>query len=68
MVIKKGILGQNIEVDWFVEIDTNKYELDNKLKISVDSNCYYRCEVELNSNDNIKRLALSNPIWFKIIS
>lgn len=68
MVIKKGILGDNSETDCFTIINPEKYELNNKYEVYVDSNCYYRCEVELESGCPIKRFALTNPIWFESIS
>ena len=68
IVLKKGILGHNCEIDCFTIINPDKYELDNKYKVYVDSNCYYRCEVELESGGPVKRFALTNPIWFESIS
>jgi hypothetical protein len=68
LVIKKGILGQNSETDCFAIINPEKYELDNKYEVYADSNCYYRCEVELELGGPLKRFALTNPIWFEIIS
>ena len=65
MVIKKGILGDNSETDCFTIINPEKYELDNKYEVYADSNCYYRCEVELDSDSPVKKFALTNPIWFE---
>ena len=46
---------------------TSLYEhLENKFEVSIDSSCYYRCEVELKSDGKMKRFALTNPIWFEI--
>ena len=67
MVIKKGILGHNSEIDCFATINPEKYELDKTFEVYADSNCYYRCEVELESNGPVKRFALTNPIWFEVI-
>ena len=68
MVLKKGIIGSKKEEDYFTIINPKKYELENKLNIKSDMNCYYRCEVELESNSYKKRFALTNPIWFKQIN
>ena len=68
MVVKKGIIGSKKEEDCFTIINTNKYKLENKLNIKSDVNCYYRCEVELESSSCIKRFALTNPIWFEQIN
>ena len=67
MVIKKGILGHRSEIDCFSIINPEKYELDKNYEVYADSNCYYRCEVELDSDSYIKRFALTNPIWFELI-
>ena len=68
MVIKKGILGQNNEIDCFSIINSEKYELNYKYEVSINSSCYYRCEVYLKSDSSVKKFALTNPIWFKIIN
>ena len=68
LVVKKGILGSNSEVDCFTILNPEKYELENKINIYAESDCYYRSEVELESNGSTKRFALTNPIWFELIS
>ena len=68
IVIKKGVLGHNGEIDCLSIINPEKYELDNKYEVYADSNCYYRCEVELESSGCMKRFALTNPIWFEKIN
>ena len=67
VVIKKGIIGDKREKDYFTIINPKKYELENKFDVCNDSNCYYRGVVELKTNNGDKRLALTNPIWFKPI-
>ena len=49
-------------------LDPEKYELENKFELNNTSNCYYRCEVELVSYSKIKRIALTNPIWFEPVN
>ena len=66
LVVKKGIIGDNTEIDCFTIINPKKYELEKNIEVIANSDCYYRSEVELESNACIKRFALTNPIWFEL--
>ena len=63
----KGIVGSQKEVDYFTIINPGKYELIKLIEINCVNKCYFRCEVELESKIEMKRLALSNPIWLSPI-
>ena len=65
LIVKKGIIGSSTEIDDFTVINQKKYDLENNIEIVVDSDCYFRSEVELDSNEDKKRFALTNPIWFE---
>jgi len=67
IVIKKGIIGNNIERDCFTIINPQTYELKEQLTIYTDHDSYYRCEVELELNGGMQLFALTNPIWIKPI-
>ena len=63
MVLKKGIIGGHSVIDCSTILNPQKYELQIKLNIYINSKCYYRCEVELELGYSFKRFALTNPIW-----
>ena len=44
-------------------MNPREYKLIRDFKINSDSNCYFRCEVELNSHNEKRIFAMSNPIW-----
>ena len=63
IVIKKGVIGERKEIDYFSIINPKMYELNKSIEIYADSKCYYRCEVKLESQGGNKMFALTNPIW-----
>ena len=63
IVIKKGVIGEKKEIDYFSIINPKMYELNKSIEIYADSKCYYRCEVELEFLGGNKKFALTNPIW-----
>ena len=67
ITVKKGIIGSKAEINYFTVKNQRIYELENNIEIVIDSDCYFRSEVELESNVDKKRFALTNPIWFKFI-
>ena len=67
MVIKKGVLCDNQEIDYYTISKPQCYILEHNFEIHADSNCYFRCEVEMESNCRNKIFALTNPIWIEPI-
>ena len=63
ITIIKGVIGENKEVDYFTIMNPREYKLIKDFKINSDSNCYFRCEVELDSINEKRIFAMSNPIW-----
>ena len=63
IVIKKGVIGEKKEIDYFSIINPKMYELNKSIEIYADSKSYYRCEVELEFLGGNKKFALTNPIW-----
>jgi len=64
MIIKKGVVGENKELDCFTIMNPREYKLLKDFEINSDHNCYFRCEVEIESKPDARIFALSNPIWF----
>ena len=59
----KGIIGEKNEEQIVILKNLNKYEFKYSYDAYIHSTCYYRCEVNIDSNkENI--CAISNPIWF----
>jgi len=65
IVIKKGIIGENMESQSFTIQNINKYNLNIKLKVYTSKKCYYRCEGEFINKEGKKNIAFTNPIWLK---
>ena len=63
VTIIRGVIGENKEVDYFKIMIPREYKITKDLKIKSDSNCYFRCEVELDSINKKRVFAMSNPIW-----
>ena len=63
ITIIKGVIGENKEVDYFTIMNPREYKLIKDFEINSDSNCYFRCEVELDSINEKRIFAMSNPIW-----
>ena len=68
IVIKKGVIGEKKEIDYYSIINPKMYELNKSIEIYADSKCYYRCEVKLESHGGNKKFALTNPIWLSPIT
>ena len=63
MTIIKGVIGEKKEIDYFRIMNSREYKLIKDFEIKSDSNCYFRFEVELDSNNEKRIFAMSNPIW-----
>ena len=63
MTIIKGVIGEKKEIDYFTIMNSREYKLIKDFEIKSDSNCYFRFEVELDSNNEKRIFAMSNPIW-----
>ena len=68
IVIKKGVIGERKEIDYFSIMNPKMYELSQSIEIYADYKCYYRCEVELEPYGGNKKFALTNPIWLSPIT
>ena len=62
MTIIKGVIGANKEDEYINIKNINKYLFNRTFEVSSKSTCYFRCEVEINS-DSERIFAMSNPIW-----
>ena len=63
ITIIKGGRGENKEIEYLTIKNPREYKLIKDFKINSDSNCYFRCEVELDSINEKRIFAMSNPIW-----
>ena len=59
----KGIIKEQKENDFFTILNYGDYELEKYIEINIESECYFRCIVELESISSKKIFALTNPIW-----
>ena len=67
IVIKKGVIGEKKELEYFSILNPKMYDINKSIEIYADCDCYFRCEAELESNGNNKKFALTNPIWLSSI-
>ena len=61
----KGIIKEQKENNFFTILNYGDYELEKYIEINIESECYFRCIVELESISSKKIFALTNPIWLK---
>ena len=61
----KGIIKEQKENNFFTILNYGDYELEKYIEINIESECYFRCIVELVSISSKKIFALTNPIWLK---
>jgi len=61
--IIKGVIGEIEEEECFNIVKPHTHELRHLHEVNADRSCYYRCEVSIDSKEEVI-FALSNPIWF----
>ena len=61
----KGIIKEQKENNFFTILNYGDYELEKYIEINIESECYFRCIVELESISSKKIFELTNPIWLK---
>ena len=68
IIIKKGIIGEKVEVDHFIISNLKEFNFNHKFEIDTSVHCYYRCAAKFSLNRDVKTFAFSNPIWLKPVS
>jgi len=59
----RGIIKERKENPIFTILNYGDYKLEKCIDINIESACYFRCIVELESISSKKIFALTNPIW-----